>query len=946
MMAEHASRVARRGSPPRLSRDVVRTVAPSDARTNNEPTDQQIVRQVKWFGGAQLVADAAFYGTLVVLAALVSPAGFGTVAAGMAIVRVTAIIMEAGTGGSIIATRGLTAEQASKVARTNVVVGALLALCIALAAGPLASTLASGGDADVLRVLALALALQAVGVVPLALLRKAMDFPRFAAITSFSALSTAVVAVVVGLLGADVWALVTRQLVFPLLLAVLAWRAARPIMRSLPRAPAGVRRTPWPGGVSGFLVVGIAGLLAMTLDNIVVGAVTDARQLGFYALSYAIGLAPLTQISWRLGQVLFPAAAATTSLEVVGQRTARAMRLVALVLCPLVAPAIALAPAGVPAVLGSEWAPMVTPFQILLVVGVAHAVANVVAESLSGTGNVGFRARCDAPWAISTVLAVAVLGQSAGIRGAALAHLLMVVPLIGAYAVLGTRRIGTGPREVWRVMRAVLVPVGAQVAVTLGLLAMLRDRPQLTAGAIAAGAGLVTLAVLLALAPSRPLRDLRAVIRLGGRKRDRTASALTASLPAAQQRRASTRPDRLVGIEGLRALAASSIVLLHCWQYSDPAGPVNLGPMNQIALQGLPLGVTLFFTLSGFLLYLPFASAIIRGEPVPSVGRYMRNRALRILPAYWVILLLVALVLQSALVWDHGDHARVAAIDDPSLLIRNLLLVQTYDPHTILTGIGPAWSLAVEAVFYLALPLLVLVAARLARRASTSAGRRTASLAPAAVMLTIGLSGKLVGALVVTRGGGWDPTWHSVIERSFWGQADLFTFGLVIAVVWVEVTDGRIRLPGWWRSGATGAIGLIALTAALLPLGLPAYGYSTLVALAFGLLLALVVVPGSSWASRLVRLLESRPVVATGVISYSLFLWNAPLTRWLAAHHVTLSGPTGLVVNIAMIGAVSWAVSALTYRYIERPALRLKAARGANWSRRSGLAPGQVEVAP
>jgi hypothetical protein len=43
-------------------------------------------------------------------------------------------------------------------------------------------------------------------------------------------------------------------------------------------------------------------------------------------------------------------------------------------------------------------------------------------------------------------------------------------------------------------------------------------------------------------------------------------------------------------------------------------------------------GVVLFFTLSGFLLYRPFAGTIVRGQRLPSVGRYLGNRALRILP--------------------------------------------------------------------------------------------------------------------------------------------------------------------------------------------------------------------------------------------------------------------------------------------------------------------------
>ena len=106
---------------------------------------------------------------------------------------------------------------------------------------------------------------------------------------------------------------------------------------------------------------------------------------------------------------------------------------------------------------------------------------------------------------------------------------------------------------------------------------------------------------------------------------------------------------RLPGIEGLRALAAGAIVLLHAWSILATAGLVGTAvPAYSIAAQPLHDGVTLFFVLSGFLLWRPFARAIASGRDLPSLRRYARNRALRILPAYWAVLALSALVLASA----------------------------------------------------------------------------------------------------------------------------------------------------------------------------------------------------------------------------------------------------------------------------------------------------------
>ncbi len=54
-------------------------------------------------------------------------------------------------------------------------------------------------------------------------------------------------------------------------------------------------------------------------------------------------------------------------------------------------------------------------------------------------------------------------------------------------------------------------------------------------------------------------------------------------------------------------------------------------------------GVHLFFVLSGFLLFLPYARAMLQDRPLPTARRFYQRRALRILPAYWVCM--IALVL-------------------------------------------------------------------------------------------------------------------------------------------------------------------------------------------------------------------------------------------------------------------------------------------------------------
>jgi peptidoglycan/LPS O-acetylase OafA/YrhL len=89
---------------------------------------------------------------------------------------------------------------------------------------------------------------------------------------------------------------------------------------------------------------------------------------------------------------------------------------------------------------------------------------------------------------------------------------------------------------------------------------------------------------------------------------------------------------------------------------------------------------------------------------------------------------------------------------------------------------------------------------------------------------------------------------------------------------------------------------------------------------------ATIVIPaGDGGASWVVRLLESWALVAVGVVSYSLFLWHFPVISWLQSHGLTLGGGWGaLLLNLIEASLVTGALSALTYRYVERPALRRK----------------------
>jgi O-antigen/teichoic acid export membrane protein len=344
-----------------------------------------------------------------------------------------------------------------------VAAGAAVGLGAALLATPLLPLLAPGADPLVLQALALSVALYGTSIVPLALLQKEMHFKQHAAANAGAATLASALAAVVALAGLGIWALVLRQVLFQGLLAAFAWVAARNLIPDAGADDPPARRDPvarW------FLGLSLVAFVSFNVDYVMVGRYTSVAELGLYALAFTLAFAPVTQFAWQVGKVLFASAARTEDATAVAAQAARAGRLSALLVWPLVVPAVVLAPLALPALLGPEWRPMVLPFQLLVAVGAVHAVLAVIREFLLGRGGVRACLGIDVAWLIGTVLALLALVPRYGIAGAALAHVALLGPLACAYATVAVRRLALTPAVLWRSIRLIAVAVTVQAAMT------------------------------------------------------------------------------------------------------------------------------------------------------------------------------------------------------------------------------------------------------------------------------------------------------------------------------------------------------------------------------------------------------------------------------------------------------------------------------------------------
>ena len=361
--------------------------------------------------------------------------------------------------------------------------------------------------------------------------------------------------------------------------------------------------------------------------------------------------------------------------------------------------------------------------------------------------------------------------------------------------------------------------------------------------------------------------------------------------------------------DSLRAIAAIAVLGAHA---AGPAQAVTEEAFARPFAMRLGVGVAIFFVISGFLLYRPFLAAHVTGAARPRFGSYALGRFLRIYPAYWVALTVIA-------AWGYADAAFTS--DGPYLY----LLIQNYFDLG-LAGIGTAWSLCVEVAFYVFLPLFVVA---LGHAGGTSAESRLRRAAVAiGALAAIGL---VLRAWLTARGG------HVAADEVPATFLDWFALGMGLAVlsVWVETRGERLPRGLRWLDGAPSAAWAAALVAfVVLSLAFdpdePGYGAggewgAHVLYGVVGVALALPVALGDHSRGLLRRMLANRVLLYLGLVSYGIFLWHIAVIRQLEEWHLErVDFVHPYILWPAVTLALTTVIATLSYYAIERPALGLR----------------------
>lgn len=325
------------------------------------------------------------------------------------------------------------------------------------------------------------------------------------------------------------------------------------------------------------------------------------------------------------------------------------------------------------------------------------------------------------------------------------------------------------------------------------------------------------------------------------------------------------------GLDGLRGIAVALVLWNHGgFQIVGAAGAV---------------GVNIFFVLSGFLIT---RLAIEERERTGtmSLKRFYWRRSLRLFPAMYAVLAVTTVV---ALATDRSLEPIVYA----AVYLLNFVKTAGMDVHLV----THMWTLSMEEQFYLVWPAVLLFALRCGHR------RR------AIVAVSIGIA----VSLAVRTGAGFADAGLVYLHNSPALATGVLLAGCLLALVAERVPGTLLVSQVAFVAGCSVVVfaSLGVKTTGLYVIGIPAVTIASVAIIAY--------LSQDEQAAWIDRVFSWGPLLYVGRISYGLYLWHF-VVFWLVRQNVDFHPYARWLLQVA----ASLVVAAISYRYLERPFLRLK----------------------
>lgn len=429
-------------------------------------------RGLSWSLAGAITTNGLRIVVIAVLGRTLTSADFGVVAAAISVNAILYGIRDVGIGRALIQRKAIDDRHVTTTFAISLYLGLGLTTALVLAAPVIASFFNISGSVDVIRALALLFALRGVSLTSRMLCERALRFNAIAITDAGSFALGSLVSMIAAVQGAGPWALVLGYLVEEGI-AAASYMAVSPPKLSLRVDRQGLRDLMSFG--IGQTITQLAGMLATYGDNFVVGHTLGAKDLGYYTRAYDFIRMPSFIFEAVVGKVLFPSfSRIQDDRERLGDALRRVMFVNALVLLPMSAVVVVMAPEVIRLLVGPGWDSAVLPLQILAVTILPRTNQKIGAIITQAAG------RANAIALAYIVYMVIVVGGAAitirwGVPGVAVTTSLAIVVVFAQSTFLAMQVTGTSLAAVVAAHGPGLVLVGLVVGIAVPTASALRS---------------------------------------------------------------------------------------------------------------------------------------------------------------------------------------------------------------------------------------------------------------------------------------------------------------------------------------------------------------------------------------------------------------------------------------------------------------------------------------
>ena len=403
---------------------------------NNNEIIEKVLSGARWATALRFTGQAISWLSTIIVVRFISPADYGLNAMLEAPLELLALLCTLGLDLALVRSQNVEEAELRSVFGWLLVVNGLLFLAYFFGSTVIAAYFAEPRLELLAKVSAFLFLLAPFRVIPNALLDRNLKFKLRAFAEFIASTSAAVATLVLAILGAGVWALVTGMLINRILLAIILM-ILQPWIITPSLSISAVRKIMVFGGIMTFGIMLV--LFSDKLAVLIGGPILGAEMLGIFAVAFQFALLPLAKTMPVINSIIFPTFSKFQEQhDAAAYYLGRALAVISLGLFPIMIGLACVSEAFVIMVLGDQWSEVAAPLALLSIVMPFRMTTSFLRPILSSIGRVdlALKSIIIAP---VILLPLTLIGANHGLIG--LVAAIMTTELIVAFSTISMSKV-------------------------------------------------------------------------------------------------------------------------------------------------------------------------------------------------------------------------------------------------------------------------------------------------------------------------------------------------------------------------------------------------------------------------------------------------------------------------------------------------------------------------